>query len=301
MDQSPAGAARGRSPPPCRQSPDVPQGCREGRSGERISVARADGSGSARSTGNLRGRPDGSARRPDRPGRRVEGADSDLGRKGPTARSLRGWIRGVLSWAQAHGHVEINYAGECIDGALPKAKAPAKEHRAALPYSEVGAALAKVDASTAGETTKACLRFLTLTAVRSGEARGATWDEIDLDAREWRLPASRMKTGEPHRVPLSGPAVTILEAMRPLRGQSDLVFPGAQGKPISQSTLIKALQTATNTTASVHGFRSSFRTWSAEKTSATRDIAEMCLAHVVGSDIERFVPRGRTCSTGAAP
>ena len=209
--------------------------------------------------------------------------------KPPTARTLRGWIRGAFGWAQAHGYVEHNVAGEMIDGALPR-QAPAKEHRKALPYGEVGAALAKVDASTAGETTKACLRFAALTAVRSNEARGATWNEIDLDAREWRIPAERMKTSAEHRVPLSDAAVRVLEAMRACP-DSDLVFPARQGKPISQSTLIRALQTASGTDASVHGFRTSFRTWAAEKSNATRDVAEMCLAHKVGSDIERSYSR----------
>lgn len=125
--------------------------------------------------------------------------------KAATARTLRGWIRGVLSWAQAHGHVEPNVAGEMIDGALPKAK-QTREHRAALPYQDVCAALRAVDASTAGDAAKACLRFIALTAVRSGEARLATWEEIDLDARTWRIPASRMKAGAEHRVPLSGAA-----------------------------------------------------------------------------------------------
>ena len=209
--------------------------------------------------------------------------------KPPTARSLRGWIRSIFSWAQAHGYVEHNAAGEMIDGALPK-KARAKEPRKALPYADVGAALARVDAGTAGETTKACLRFAALTAVRSNEARGATWNEIDLDAREWRIPAARMKMDTEHRVPLSAASAAILEAMRAC-SDSGLVFPSARGRPLSRSTLIKALQAATGTDVSVHGFRTSFRTWAAEKSSATRDVAEMCLAHKVGSEIERSYAR----------
>ena len=212
--------------------------------------------------------------------------------KPATGRRLRGWIRGVLAWAQAHGHVEVNVAGECIDAALPPAP-KVKEHRAALPYREVPAALAAVAGSSSGEATKACLRFIALTAVRSGEARGATWDEVDLEAREWRIPGERMKTGQPHRVPLSAAAASVVETMKPLRSTDgpDLVFPGVGGKPLSASTLLHCLRHL-GYTATVHGLRSSFRTWAAERANVTRDIAEMRLAHVVGSDIERSYQRG---------
>ena len=114
---------------------------------------------------------------------------------------LHGWIRGALAWGVAREHVEYNVA-DGIGAALPKRNGRA-EHHAALPYGEVGAALAKVDASTARETVKAAIKLLALSACRSGEVRGATWDEIDLDARVWRIPASRMKTGvESPRTPV---------------------------------------------------------------------------------------------------
>ena len=118
---------------------------------------------------------------------------------------VRGRIRATLGWAQAHGHVEHNVAGECIDGALPRL-AVVKGHHRALDYREVAAALDAIEGATAGLSARACLRFVVLTACRSGEARGATWDEVDLDAREWRIPDTRMKGGEEHRVPLSDAA-----------------------------------------------------------------------------------------------
>ena len=176
-----------------------------------------------------------------------------------------------------------------IDAALPSAL-KVKAHRKALPYAQVPAALAAVVASGASEPTRACLRFVALTGVRSGEARGATWSEFDLDNRTWTIPPERMKTGVTHRVPLSEAAVRIVESMRLLRRPCELVFPSARGKALSPSTLVKALR-ATGCSATVHGFRTSFRTWAAEKTDTTRDIAEMCLAHVVGSDIERSYRR----------
>ena len=212
--------------------------------------------------------------------------------KPATGKLLRGWIRGVLAAAQALGHVDVNPAGEVIDAALPRT-AKTREHRRALPYADVPAALARVDASGAGPAVKAAISFTALTAVRSGEARGATWGEIDLEAREWRVPAARMKAGAEHRVPLSDAAVAILDRMR---GHSDgapdeLVFPGVGGRPINGDTLVKALRRATGTDADVHGFRSSFRTWAAERSGATRDVAELSLAHVVGGSVERSYAR----------
>ena len=99
------------------------------------------------------------------------------------ARKVRTWIRAALSWAMAHGHVDLNVAGEAIDGALPQVKANS-DHHAALPYDKVGEALAAIDASGGAPAVRDCLRFTALTAVRSGEARAARWDEIDLDSRE---------------------------------------------------------------------------------------------------------------------
>ena len=127
-------------------------------------------------------------------------AKPEIGRK------VRQRIRATLAWAQAHGHVEHNLAGDAIDGALPSLPS-VKAHFRALPYREVSAALEIIEASRASVSAKACLRFVVLTACRSGEARLATWDEIDLEAREWRIPESRMKTGIEHRVPLADAAL----------------------------------------------------------------------------------------------
>ena len=102
----------------------------------------------------------------------------------------------------AHGFIESNPAGEVIEGALPPMPKVRAHHRA-LPYQEVGAALETVEASQASLAAKLCFRFLVFTAARSGEARGATWDEIDLQGKVWRIPAQRMKAGMEHRVPLS--------------------------------------------------------------------------------------------------
>ncbi len=212
--------------------------------------------------------------------------------KPPTGKLLRGWIRGVLAAAQALGHVDVNPAGEVIDAALPKTP-KTREHRKALPYADAPAALEAVEASGAGPTVKALIPFVALTAVRSGEARGARWSEIDLEGAVWRIPAARMKAGAEHRVPLSRAAVAILDRMRAHSdGAADsLVFPGVGGRPVNGDTMIKALRRATGTDADVHGFRSSFRTWAAERSGATRDVCELALAHVVGGAVERSYAR----------
>ena len=197
------------------------------------------------------------------------------------ARKLRGRIRAVLAWAQAHGYIEHNVAGEAIGGALPAMPA-VKAHFRALPYREVAAALATVEASRASLSAKACFRFLVLTAARSGEARLATWDEIDTASREWRVPASRTKTGGEHRVPLTDAALAVLESVRPLRDSSGLLFPSPlrPGRPLSDVTLTKLLREQ-GIAAVPHGFRSSFRDWCAD-TGKPREVAEAALAQVVG-------------------
>jgi integrase len=209
------------------------------------------------------------------------------------ARKIRQRIRATLQWAMAHGHVDRNVAGEAIDGALPAMPAVAAHFRA-LPYGEVRHALELIDASRASLSAKACLRFVALTACRSGEARGATWDEVDLESREWRIPAARMKAEAEHRIPLSDAALAVLESVGSLRDRSDLLFPSPQrsGRPLSDMTLTKVLRdTGLAGRATVHGFRASFRTWASERTSVPHAVAEIALAHAVGSSVERSYAR----------
>ncbi len=210
-----------------------------------------------------------------------------------TARRVRQRIRTVLRWCMAHGYVEHNVAGDAIDGALPPMPR-LKAHLRALPYQEVAAALATVDASGAALASKLCLRFLILTAARSGEARGATWDEIHEHAREWHIPGSRMKAGVEHRVPLSDAALGVLERARTLRDESGLIFPSSvkPGHPMSDMTLTQVLRkTGLADRGTVHGFRSAFRDWAAECTSAPHAVMELSLAHSVGSSVEQAYAR----------
>ena len=213
--------------------------------------------------------------------------------KPEVARKQRNRIKTVLSWCQALGFIEHNVAGEMIDGALPAMPA-VKEHYRALPYQEVPAALETIDTSNASLAAKLCFRLLVLTATRSGEARGARWSEVDLDAKEWRIPASRMKARVEHSIPLPVAVVTLLEQAHILRDGSDLIFPSSvkRGIPMSDMTLTKVLRTtglAARTT--VHGFRSSFRDWASECTNAAHAVMELSLAHKVGSAVERAYAR----------
>lgn len=215
------------------------------------------------------------------------------GTRPETARRVRQRIRAVLSWSWAHGYVADNVAGEAIDGALPAMPA-VKTHLRALPYRDVAAALETVEASRASLSAKACLRFVVMTACRSGEARLAKWDEIQREAREWRIPASRMKAGIEHRVPLSNAALTVLERVRSLRDESGLIFPSPSRPrhPMSDMTLTKVLRdTGLAERATVHGFRSSFRTWASEQTDAPHAVMELSLAHTVGTAVEQAYAR----------
>ena len=191
----------------------------------------------------------------------------------------------------AYGLVMVNPAGEIINAALrPQAKVAC--HHRALPACKVADALRAVNASTALAGTKAALRFLVLTATRTTETLGATWDEIDLDSATWTIPASRMKGGQEHRVALSAGALAVLgEAAATRKDDNPLVFPNdVTGKPLSNmalSTMLKRLEVP----CVPHGMRASFRTWADDETEADYSVKEMCLAHRVGNAVVQSYAR----------
>ena len=197
------------------------------------------------------------------------------------ARRLRHCIRQVLGWCEAHGHVTRNVAGDAIKGALPKQRAAAVKHHDALPHRSIAGvfdALSRHKNRAVGMV----LRWIILTAVRGGEARGARWAEIDREARTWTIPADRMKTGVEHRVPLSDAAMALLDEAREIADGSGLVFPSPfrQGGMVAVMLVRKALRSATDEPCSVHGLRSTFRMWAADR-AEDRELAEATLAHVV--------------------
>lgn len=215
--------------------------------------------------------------------------------KPETASRLRGRIEAVLDWAAARklreGANPARWKGH-LDTLLPaRSKVAAVKHHKAVPWREVPDAMARI--AGAGGIGAAALRFAVLTACRSGEVRGARWAEIDMDAREWVVPAERMKARKAHRVPLSDAAMAVLEEMRPLAGGGDgLVFPSTKpGRSISDMTMAAVLKRL-GIGATVHGFRSSFSDWAAETTNYPHEVREMALAHTVSNAVERAYRRG---------
>ena len=193
--------------------------------------------------------------------------------KPETARRVRQRIGTVLDWAYAKGFRTTEAPMRSLSRGLPRQPRKGDRHHAALPYTEVPAFLAKLrERESVG---RLALEAALLTAARSGEVRGATWGELDLEAATWTIPAARMKAGKPHVVPLSVPAKDAFQrAVRLRQAESDLVFPGMRsGKPLSDMTLLKVLRDM-DAGVTVHGFRSSFRDWVAEATTTPGEVAE---------------------------
>jgi len=197
-------------------------------------------------------------------------------------------ILSVFKWSIAEGLRETNPStSEAL--ALPKLERKQKNNRA-LPYSEVRDAIETVKSSRAWISTKLAIEFTILTAARSGEVRGASWDEIDLSNAVWTIPAKRMKMNREHRVPLSEQAISVLKDAEALCDGSGLVFPSARGKQLSDTTLSKLVKEL-GIKSTVHGFRSSFRTWAQEQTNVPGEVAEAALAHVKADKVEAAYAR----------
>ncbi len=194
-----------------------------------------------------------------------------------SARRIRHRIGAVMKWAVAQGYRQDNPAGEVLGQALGRQQASVR-HMRALPHREVAAAIRRVHATATWPAVKLAFEFLVLTVARSGEVRAATWDEMDLHAAVWVLPAARTKSHREHRVPLSARAVAILQDARGFG--KDLVFPSARGRQLRDPAISRLLADL-GIAAVPHGFRSSFRDWAAEQTDARHDVIEATLAHVV--------------------
>jgi integrase len=214
-------------------------------------------------------------------------------KKPETASRVRGRIESVLDWARVHGFRSGEnpalWKGH-LDHLLPRrSKIQRVRHHAALPFAELGAFMAALR-KREGVAARA-LEFTILTAARTGEALGATWDEIDSGGKTWTVSAERMKAGEEHRVPLSAAAIAILERLHEVR-RDDFVFPGVRaGRPLSEMAMLKLLQRM-ECDVTVHGFRSTFRDWAAECTNFPDRVAEMALAHAVIDAVEAAYRRG---------
>jgi integrase len=211
--------------------------------------------------------------------------------KPETASRLRGRIERVLDAAKAqglrNGENPARWRGH-LDQLLPKGQRLTRGHHAAMSYSEVPAFLSALQARQV--TAALALEFAILTAARSGEVLGARWHEFDLDRAAWTIPATRMKAGREHRLPLSRRALKIVKAMHEARN-GDFVFPGHKpGRPLS--VLEMMLRRMKIDDATVHGFRSAFRDWAAECTNFPNEVCESALAHVIENKAEAAYRRG---------
>ena len=209
--------------------------------------------------------------------------------KHETMRRVKQRISAVMRWSMAQGYRQDDPAGDALNIALPKRGKP-RQHLKALPYHEVSAALDEVDQSSSGLVTKLAFHFLVLTAARSGEVRGSTWDEIDLDNVTWTVPAERMKARREHRVPLSRRALEVLNEAEKLSGNTGLIFPSPTGRILPDSNLSKMLRRS-GIESTAHGMRASFRQWAAERTNTPREVCELALAHVNSDAVEAAYQR----------
>jgi integrase len=212
-----------------------------------------------------------------------------------TASRLRGRIEAVLDAARARGFIPRNEANPArwrghLDKLLPKRPKLSRGHHAALPYAELPSLIAKLRERDA--LAAMALEFTILTAARSGEVLGARWDEVDLKAKVWTVPAERMKAARGHRSPLSERALEILTKLSEAR-TGEYVFPGHRaGRPLSNMAMEMVLRRMGADDITVHGFRSAFRDWAGNETHFAREVAEAALAHVVGDKAEQAYRRG---------
>lgn len=214
--------------------------------------------------------------------------------KPETARRVRSRIELVLAYAKARGwYVGENAAtwrGHLSALLPPVSKVRAVKHHAALDWRQMADFMTELR-SRPGTSARA-LEFLILTAARSGEVRGAEWREIDFEGKLWTIPASRMKAGKEHRVPLSRGAIELLNEL-PRLDDERLVFPSARSRrALSDMSLGAALRRTGRNGVTVHGFRSAFRDWAAEATMHHPDVVELALAHVVRNKVEAAYRRG---------
>jgi integrase len=213
--------------------------------------------------------------------------------KPTTAKRVRGRIETILDYAKVLGHRTgenpARWRGHLKEVLPAPSKVKAAQNFAALPYAEVATFMAELR-ERQGIAARA-LEFTILTACRTSEVIGATWDEIDLQANVWIIPAYRTKTRTQHRVPLSGRVLTILKSLPREDGTAYMFIGGKKGPPLNNQAMLKVL-TDMRRGITVHGFRSTFRDWASETTSFANHVVEMALAHAIRSIVEKSYRRG---------
>ncbi len=213
--------------------------------------------------------------------------------KTETASRVRGRIESILGWASARGYRQdenpARWRGHLVNLLPKRSKVQKVEHHPALPYGEAGAFMA--DLRRQQGTATSALEFLILTAARTGEVIGAQWGEVNIGQALWTVPAERVKSEQDHRIPLAPAALQFLDAMQDVRDterDDGFVFPGRKrGRPLSDAALLALLKRMGHSDLTVHGFRSTFRDWAAERSNYRSEIPEMALGHSVGTETEK--------------
>ena len=215
--------------------------------------------------------------------------------KPETASRLRGRIERVMAYAIAHklapGPNPALWRGNLKERLPARPAKRMQQHHAALPYADIPGFM--VELSTRPGMAARALELTILNALRSNEVLGARWDEFDLKAATWTIPAERMKARVEHVVPLSDKALAIVKALAEVR-TGPLLFPAAKKpeKPVSNMVMLMLLRRMKRTDITAHGFRSSFRDWCGDSTTFPREVAEAALAHKVGNEVEQAYRRG---------
>ncbi len=211
--------------------------------------------------------------------------------KSETARRLKQRMHSVLDWAKASGYRTGDNPVDGVVKGLPK-RPDRVNHHAAMPYAEVSDFIQAIRDSAFSEPAKLAFEFLILTAARTNEVLGSRWEEIDLERKVWIVPPSRMKAGREHRVPLTPRCVEILGRAKEVADESEYVFPGRKStEPMTNMVFLMALRRM-DISVTVHGFRSAFRDWAAERTNFPREVCEMALAHTIKDKTEAAYRRG---------
>jgi len=213
--------------------------------------------------------------------------------KAETASRVRGRMERILDWAKIRGYRDgenpARWRGH-LDQLLPRrSKVQRVKHHPALPYAELPAFLTRLREQNG--VAARTLEFVILTAARTGEVIGAKVGEINRIEKVWTIPAERMKAEREHRVPLTERALALLDEVKPLRRSRAHLFPGLHGG-LSNIAMLKLLKRMDSDDITVHGFRSTFRYWAAERTSFPSEVVEMALAHTIGDKVEAAYRRG---------
>ena len=213
--------------------------------------------------------------------------------KHDTAKKLKQRLRVVFKWSKAQGLYTGDNPVELAEMALPKVKS-SQRHFTSLPYNQLPGLIDQLKESSISLSNKLAIEFTILTASRTNEVLLAKYDEINLEDKLWIIPKERMKALREHMVPLSDRAIEIIKEVRKAYNQSDYLFPSEvnMNKPLSNNTMLFAIQKRLKINATMHGMRASFKNWASETTNFPNEVSEMALAHSISNKVEAAYRRG---------